>query len=179
MARVTAADALKSARLAKRPDLEALALFRLAEAQMRQRINDRASKSANQSIALYRKLGQPVGEGRGWWALSAACSGLGKVADADRAAAKALALAKRSGDLWGVGNATNMLTFNEPDITVRLRLLRESLAAFEASGYVERQGIITHNIGGSLQRPGPQSACAQAAARRQHHLLAAPARSVP
>ena len=147
-ARVTAADALKSARQAKRPDLEALALFRLAEAEMRQRIHDRASKSANQSIAMYRKLGQPVGEGRAWWALSAACSGLGKVAEADRAAAKALALAKRSGDLWGVGNAANMLTFNEPDITVRLRLLRESLAAFEASGYVERQGIITHNIGG-------------------------------
>jgi GAF domain-containing protein/CheY-like chemotaxis protein/tetratricopeptide (TPR) repeat protein len=147
-ARVTAAEALKSSRLAKRADLEALALFRLAEAEMRQRIPDRASKSANQSIALYRKLGQPVGEGRAWWVLSTAMSGLGKVDASDSAAAKAMALAKRSGDLFGVGNAANMLTFNEPDITVRLRLLRESLAAFEASGYVERQGIITHNMGG-------------------------------
>jgi GAF domain-containing protein/DNA-binding response OmpR family regulator/tetratricopeptide (TPR) repeat protein len=145
---ITAAEALKSARLAKRPDLEAMSMFRLAEAQMRQRINEPAAKSANQAIRLFRKLGQPLGEGRAWWTLSAARSGQGRTEEADRAAEEALALARLCGDLYGVGNAANLLTFNEHDITVRLRLLRESLASFEAAGYIERQGIITHNLGG-------------------------------
>ena len=43
------------------------------------------------------------------------------------------ALARSCGDLYGVGNATNMLTFHEPDIASRLRLLQQSLAAFEAA----------------------------------------------
>ena len=46
-----------------------------------------------------------------------------------------------------MGNALNMLTFHEPDIATRLRLLKQALAAFEATGYVERQGVITHNLG--------------------------------
>ena len=79
--------------------------------------------------------------------MSAARSGQGRVADADRAAREALELARRSGDLYGVGNALNMLTFHEADIAARKVLLQQALAAFEAAGYVERQAVITHNLG--------------------------------
>ena len=151
---VTAADALAAARRSKRPDLEALSLYRLAEAQFRQRTNEEAAKTATQAIRAYRKLRNPLGEGRAWWALSAARSSQGRADEANRAASQALTLARRSGDLFGLGNATNMLTFNEPDIAVALRLLRRSLAAFEAAGYVERQGIITHNLGNAYSDLG-------------------------
>jgi len=146
LAVVTAADAIEAARKAGRSDLEALGLYRLAEAQMRQRTNDAAAKSAMQAIRLFRKLGDPEGEGRAWWALSATRSNQGRTVDADRAAETALALALRSGDRYGEGNAANLLTFNEADVSKRMGLLRQALSAFEAAGYVERQGVVTHNL---------------------------------
>ena len=39
-----------------------------------------------------------------------------------------------------------MLTFHEPDIAQRMRTLKESRAAFEAAGYVERIAVIAHNV---------------------------------
>jgi len=44
------------------------------------------------------------------------------------------------GNLYGAGNALNMLVFNEPDLATQLRLLQQALVDFEATGYVERQG---------------------------------------
>ena len=46
-----------------------------------------------------------------------------------------------------MGNALNMLMFNEADLGVHLKLLNQSLTAFEAAGYVERQGIVINNLG--------------------------------
>ncbi len=146
LAVVTAADAIAAARKAGRRDLEALGRFRLAEAQFRQRSNDASVKSAMQAVRLFKALGDPVGQGRAWWAVSVARSNQGRVAEADRAAETALGLALRSGDRYGAGNATNILTFSEPDVAKRMRRLRQSLAAFEAAGYVERQGVVTHNL---------------------------------
>jgi GAF domain-containing protein/CheY-like chemotaxis protein/tetratricopeptide (TPR) repeat protein len=146
LAVVTAADALEAARLSKDGELEAASLYRLAFAQLRQRTNEQAAKTAAQAVRLFKKLKQPIGEGRAWWAIAASRSNQGRVADANHAAEEALAIARASGDLYGAGNALNLLTFNEPDITVRLRLLQQALAAFRAAGYVERQGVITHNL---------------------------------
>jgi tetratricopeptide (TPR) repeat protein len=142
-----AGEALAAARRADRPDLEATALLRLAEAQFRQLESAKAVKSATQAARLFRKLGEPAGEGRAWWAISAARSGQDRAADANDAAREALALARSCGDRYGAGNALNMLTFHEPDIATRLRLLQQALAAFEAIGYVERQGAVIHNLG--------------------------------
>jgi hypothetical protein len=61
-------------------------------------------------------------------------------------ARKAVSLARACGDLAGLGNALNMLTFHEPDIAQRMRSLKESRAAFEAAGYVERIAVIAHNV---------------------------------
>ncbi len=143
----TAAEALRAARESKRQLLEAVSLYRLAEAQFRQRISEDAVKTAMQASRLFEKLGHPVGQGRALWAVSAARSSQGRAAEANQAADDALALARACGDLYGIGNAINMQTFNEPDVAKRLRLLQQSLVAFEATGYIERQGVVTHNIG--------------------------------
>ncbi|MEO8344758.1 MAG: GAF domain-containing protein [Betaproteobacteria bacterium] len=145
-AMATAAQALNAARTCKVPLLEAISLYRLAEAQFRQRINDDAAATANEAAALFQHLGHLLGQGRALWALSAARSSQGRVADANRAAEEALALARRCGDRYGEGNALNMLTFSEADVAKRLRTLQQSLVAFESTGYIERQGVITHNI---------------------------------
>jgi len=146
-ATATADEALQAARTSKVAALEAASLFRLAEAQFRVGANDKAAKSATQAVRIYKTLRQPVGEGRAWWAVAAARSGQGRVAETITAANQALALARRCGDLYGAGNATNILTFNEPDLATGLRLLLQSQSAFEAVGYVERRGVITHNLG--------------------------------
>jgi len=130
----TAEEARKAARAARRRDLEAMSLLRLGEAQFRVRINEPATKSALLAARTWNSLGQPVYEGRALWALAAARSGQGRVAEADRAARQALDLARRCGDLYGMGNALNMLTFHEADIAARKPLLHQALAAFEAGG---------------------------------------------
>jgi tetratricopeptide (TPR) repeat protein len=48
----------------------------------------------------------------------------------------------------------NMLIFNQADFSVQLKLLHQALADFEAAGYVERQAIITANMGIAYSRLG-------------------------
>ena len=144
---VTATAALKSARLAGKKALVALCLLRLAEAQFRDDSSDEAIRIASEAVALFQSLGQPAGQGRALWAVAAAQSRLGHAAEANQAAGDALALGRSCGDLYGVGNALNMLMFDEPDLGTRLRLLNQALAAFEAAGYLERQGVVTYNLG--------------------------------
>ena len=79
--------------------------------------------------------------------LAAARSGQGRSQEAARTLDEAVALARRCGDLYGLGNAINLQTFNEPDLAKSLQMLQQSLAAFDAAGYAERQGVITHNLG--------------------------------
>ena len=40
-----------------------------------------------------------------------------------------------------------MLVFNEADLAAQLKLLHQALADFEAAGYIERQGVVTTNLG--------------------------------
>ena len=150
----TAESALQAARRARHAHLEAIALLRLGEAQFRTRENENAARTCAQAARMFKAAGQTAWEGRAWWAISAARSGQGRVEDGDRAAKRALALAQRAGDLHGIGNALNMLTFHEPDIGRCMRLLRQALAAFEAAGYVERQAVITHNLGNQYSNLG-------------------------
>ncbi|TMG89564.1 MAG: GAF domain-containing protein [Betaproteobacteria bacterium] len=144
----SATAALKAARQSKQVPLEAMSLFRLAEAQFRTRTDfEQAVRHAVRAAGLFRTLGRPADEGRALWVISMARSAQGLAAEADQAANAALALGRNSGDLYGVGNALNMLMFNEADHGAKLKLLNQALAAFEAAGYVERQGAITGNLG--------------------------------
>lgn len=136
----SATAALKAARQSKRRALGAMSLFRLAEAQFRNRADfEPAVRHAEGSAKLFHALRQPANEGRALWVIAMARSSQGHAADANRAANAALALCRQAGDLYGSGNARNMLVFNEPDIAAQLPLLHLALIDFETAGYLERQ----------------------------------------
>ena len=144
----SATAALKAARQSKQVSLEAMSLFRLAEAQFRHRADlQQAARNALRASELFHALGRPADEGRALWAVASARSAQGEASASNKAANAALALCRQAGDLYGAGNARNILAHNEADFAVQLRLLRQALADFEAAGYVERQGIITGNLG--------------------------------
>ncbi len=143
----TAAAALKAARRSKQVSLVAVSLSRLAEAQFRHGLDERALHNAAEAARLFQALGQPAGQGRALWAIAAAHGDLNRVAEATQAADDALALCRSCGDMYGVGNALNIRMFSEVDFGAQLKLLTQALTAFEAAGYVERQGIATYNLG--------------------------------
>ncbi|HKN08103.1 MAG TPA: GAF domain-containing protein, partial [Pseudomonadota bacterium] len=148
-AAVAVADAaLKAARQSKHLALEALSLSRLAEAHFRSRTDfELAARHSQRAAKLFRALQRPAAEGRALWVLAAVRSAQGRATEATQAANAALALCRQAGDLYGAGNALNILVFSEPDLAAQLQLLHQALADFEAAGYVERQAIVTHNLG--------------------------------
>jgi len=151
----SATAALKAARQSKQLALEAMSLFRLGEAQSRNRMDyELGAKNATRAAELFHALGRPADEGRAQWVVAIARSDQGRAAESAKAAGAALALCRRAGDLYGDGNALNLLIFNEPDFATRLKLLNQALADFEAAGYVERQGVITGNLGVAYSRLG-------------------------
>ncbi len=143
----TADDALAAARRAKDPALEAAVLFTLGEAQFRMRDLERGARSCVAAARIFKSLGMTQQYGRAMWGVSATRSHQGRGAEADRAAREALAVARRCGDTYGAGNALNMLTFHETDIAKRKSTLSQALAAFERAGYLDRQGMVIHNLG--------------------------------
>ncbi len=146
-AQASAAAALKLARQSGQVPLEAMSLFRLAEAQFRGKlISAEAVRNAARAAELFERVGDPVGQGRALWAVATASSDLGRVDECREAAETALAIGRRCGDLYGLGNAYNCLSYNLPDIAANLKALNQSLASFEAAGYVERQGVAMHNL---------------------------------
>ncbi len=146
---ITTADAaLRASRQSKRGVLEAMSLYRLAEAEFRNRADlDQAVRHALRAAKRFHGLGLPAGEGRALWVGSAARTTQGHAAESVRMATAALALCRNAGDLYGAGNALNILVFNEPDLATQLKLLHQALAEFTAAGYVERQAVVTHNLG--------------------------------
>jgi GAF domain-containing protein/CheY-like chemotaxis protein len=144
----SASAALTAARQSKQVALEALSLFRLAEAQFRTRLDfEPAARNALRAAKLFHTLGRPADEGRARWVIAMARSSQGRATEADQAANAALVLCRQAGDLYGAANARNMLVFNEADLATQLKLLHQALADFEAAGYVERQGMVTTNLG--------------------------------
>ncbi len=105
-------------------------------------------------MELFAELGDEVQQGRALWVLASVHNNLGQPAQADRIAGQALELGRRSGDLLGQGNALNLLTFNCADLAARFSLLKQALAAFEAAGYVERQGNVVLNLGRAYESLG-------------------------
>ncbi|HWZ74102.1 MAG TPA: GAF domain-containing protein [Casimicrobiaceae bacterium] len=152
---VSATAALKAARQSRQGPLEAMSLFRLAEAQFRTRADfEQAARHAVQAAERFRTLGRLADEGRARWVLAMLRSSQGHAVEAVKAANAALAQCRQAGDLYGAGNALNLLMFNEADVAVQLKLLHQALANFEAAGYVERQGVITGNMGVAYSRLG-------------------------
>jgi hypothetical protein len=57
-----------------------------------------------------------------------------------------LALAEQTGDRVGLGGAYNLYRREDPDMALRLKGLKQSLAAFGAAGYAEREHGMRHNL---------------------------------
>ncbi len=142
----TGRDALQAAERSGDAFCKAMAMLRLGEAEFRSGNASAGHRLSAQAAREFKALANTRYEGHAHWGCSASLSRLGKSDAADRAARKAVSLARECGDLAGLGNALNMLTFHEPDIAQRMRRLKESRAAFEAAGYVERIAVIAHNV---------------------------------
>ena len=93
-----------------------LALLILGEAQFRIRDNGRGRTRAAGG-AHVQGAGATVYQGRALWAPLRRAQRTGELGGRDRAA-NARWGSPASGDMYGIGNAINMLTFHEPDIAV-------------------------------------------------------------
>ena len=145
-AAAAADDAFAAARRARQRRLQALALFRLSEAQFRPYDNAAALRSAQRSAALFESLGDPVWQGRALWAQAYAHDQLGQARERERAGLASLALARQAGDHEGIGAAANIVYREHADMAQRLKGLRESLAAFIAAGQPERAAATLGNL---------------------------------
>ena len=96
----------------------------------------------------------------------------GRAAEGNQAANEALALCRSCGDQYGAGNALNMLTFHEGDLSVQLKVANAALAEFEAAGYVERQAVITSNLGIAYGQLGLYRRCAARVRQGRRYLSA-------
>ena len=138
---------LAAARKARHRRLQGLALFRLSEAQFRSFDNAAALRHAQQAVAIFEALGDRVWQGRALWAQAYAHDQLGQARERERAASAALALARAAGDQEGIGAAANLLYREHADMALRLKGLKQSLAAFLAAGQKERAGASLGNLG--------------------------------
>ena len=140
---------------------EAMALYRLGEAQFR--IRDSAAGGdgrAPRLRAMFKALGQTVNEGRARWAV---------VRRAQRPGARRRRRTAPRARRWrwhgaaatstASGNALNMLTFHEPDIAKRASAC-SAVAGGVRGGRLSSSGrrVITHNLGEPLQRARAVSA---------------------
>ena len=145
-ARASARQALQLARSTSDLWLEGLALFRLSEATWRDRDVAGGLSAAQEATKKFESAGDAMWTGRALWSQSCALATLGRTGERTRAAQRAVALAEQSGDRAGLGGALNMLLREQPDMALRLRGLQQSIDAFGAAGYTERQLGIRHNL---------------------------------
>jgi len=143
-----AAAALKAAERSRVPQLVALALWRLAMAKSNSRTDlPAAIRHATRAAAMFGRLGHTWLQGRALHALSGALWASDRIAAARRAATEALALARRSGDLFGQAGAFNNIALAEADFAQALRLYAQALDAYKAAGYVVSVTSVVTNIG--------------------------------
>ena len=142
-----AKGALAAAERSGQGRVEADALFRLGEARARAHLDlPAAAENCLLAVRKFEAAGDEVGRGRAYWALSVVRHSQARHAQQRETAAAALAIARRCGDVYGMGNALNTMPFHEPDMALALNLFNQALAAFRACGYVERQSAVMHNM---------------------------------
>ena len=143
----SAQAALAAARKARHRHLQGMALFRLSEAQFRTFDNTAALRHAQQAVAIFEASGDAVWQGRALWAQAYAHDQLGQARERERAAGASLALARAAGDQEGIGAAANLLYREHADMALRLKGLKQSMAAFLAAGQKERAAASMGNLG--------------------------------
>ena len=145
-AAASATDALTAAHRSGRRPLQAMALLRLSEAEFRRFDNHAALRHAQQATRLFASFGDTVWQGRALWAEAYAHDQLGQARERERCAAAALALAREAGDQEGIGAAANLLYREQADMALRIKGLKQALAAFIAAGQPERAGAALGNL---------------------------------
>ncbi|MGE5105277.1 MAG: GAF domain-containing protein, partial [Betaproteobacteria bacterium] len=144
----TAALALKAAERSRVPELIGQALLRLGFAQMSTRIDlPAAIRHATRAAAMFQRLGDDSLQGRALQTLASALWASGQLVASRKAATEALGLARRSGDLFSQGAASNCVALTEADIAQALRLHGQALDAYKAAGYVLSATGVVANIG--------------------------------
>jgi signal transduction histidine kinase/DNA-binding response OmpR family regulator/tetratricopeptide (TPR) repeat protein len=168
-----ATEALAVARAAGHRHAEAHAHLRVAHARSLGRLDmDAGLREAEIAVAAFAALHDDANRGRALHVLAIAHSNFDRQERTKRSAAESLALARRTGDLFGEGNALNMAAFNESDVAVQFRTWRQALAAFRRAGYVLSQVTASGNLAsayadlGLVQRARRLTADAAAIARR-------------
>jgi tetratricopeptide (TPR) repeat protein len=140
--------ALKGAEKSRDAGLIAQASWRLSIAQSNSRTNlPAAIRHARRAAAMFQRQGDAALQGRALQTLSAALWASDGIGASRKPAAEALALARRSGDLFGQGAALNSTALAEVDVAQALRLYVQALNAYRAAGYVLTASGIIGNIG--------------------------------
>ncbi len=146
----SATTALQAARKSRRPELEALSLWRLAAAQIGGRIDlDAALRNAARAVDAFAALGDTVQQGRALQTKGSVYWTLDQNLKSAQCSAEALALARRCGDHFGIGSAINSIAIVETDLAAGLRLYSQALDAYKSGGYVLGQAMATGNLGAS------------------------------
>jgi signal transduction histidine kinase/CheY-like chemotaxis protein/tetratricopeptide (TPR) repeat protein len=143
-----ATTALKAARASRQPSVEAHAFWRLAQVQGRYRIDlDASLENASRAATMFEAAGDAAYHGRALQTRSATFFNKDRPDLARQAAAEALALARRSGDLFGEANALSALGMAAADLGAQVRLWHQALNVYIAAGYVLSQANVTGNLG--------------------------------
>ena len=144
-ARSTAAAALRAARRSREPALVALALLRLAVAEMLAG-SSKAEEPADAAAHIFEQLGDPALQSQ---ALRVLCSERLLQADtpANRALGeRAVALARAGGDKGAESRALNTLYTSHPDLAQRLRGLKQALQLAVEAGDRQQESSALHNL---------------------------------
>ncbi|HMO45977.1 MAG TPA: GAF domain-containing protein [Rubrivivax sp.] len=144
-AAASAGEALAAARRSG-PALQAKALLQLGEAEFRRFDNRAALRHALEAARLFASLGDKAGQGRALWVQAYAHDQLGRTRERERCAGAALALAREDGDQQGIGAAANLLYREHADMALRLKGLKEAIAAFIAAGQPDRASAALGNL---------------------------------
>ena len=144
----TARAALDDARRSRDGELEGRALLLLATSLGGQFADlDVAHGHARRAETMFRKLRRPALQVRALLSQFTILTAMGRIDDANAAAASALALAQQCSDYAGLGQALNVLTFHEPDQARSLQRYQQALAAFSAGGVVSGKAAVIGNMG--------------------------------
>ncbi len=151
----TATHALAEARRSGEPELHAMSLLLLADAQSRDR-SRRGAALANsvQASALFEALEQPAEQGRAYRIQADVLWRLGRTPQDRVAADRGLNLAKASGDLLGQGRVLFLLPDMTGDMAAQLRLWSQSVVAFKALAHLPRYGHAVSNLAGEYRGLG-------------------------
>jgi GAF domain-containing protein/CheY-like chemotaxis protein len=146
----TAKSALKFARQSKQKYLEAEALLWMANTQS----GMTAIKLAENAVDLFLSLGISYKAGRAVCDTAIKYLLMGQNEEAHRSAQTALTMCEAAGDNLGKGRALSVLGQLEKDVSLSIRIQKQSYQAYDAAGALNGVSGITSNIGYSYSLLG-------------------------